>query len=102
VEPAKTLFGKVRTLHSDARIDDRNGFQCCLSGTDGQTRRLPPRISNETNTLTFFVTQIRRTYTGKIGGQNDDLAVTLQLAVSGIRCFYQNPKVGSAVEPCRK
>ena len=44
----------------------------------------------------------RRTYTGKIGGQNDDLAMTLQLAVSGIRCFYQNPKVGSAVEPCRK
>ena len=37
--------------------------------------------------------KVRRTYTGKIGGQNDDLAVTLQLAVSGIRCFYQNPKV---------
>lgn len=37
----------------------------------------------------------RRTFTGKIGGQNDDLAVTLQLAVSGIRCFYQNPKVSS-------
>ena len=41
----------------------------------------------------------RRTYTGKIGGQNDDLAMTLQLAVSGIRCFYQNPKVRSGVEP---
>ena len=37
--------------------------------------------------------KVRRTYTGKIGGQNDDLAMTLQLAVSGIRCFYQNPKV---------
>ena len=37
--------------------------------------------------------KVRRTFTGKIGGQNDDLAITLQLAVSGIRCFYQNPKV---------
>lgn len=42
--------------------------------------------------------KVRRTYTGKIGGQNDDLAVTLQLAVSGIRCFYQNPKVRNHAE----
>lgn len=73
VEPAKTLFGKVRSSRP---------------------------LSNLffTNRLTFYAIQVRRTYTGKIGGQNDDLAVTLQLAVSGIRCFYQNPKVCCSVE----
>lgn len=36
--------------------------------------------------------KVRRTYTGKIGGLNDDLAITLQLAITGLRAFYQNDK----------
>lgn len=32
---------------------------------------------------------MRKTYTGKIGGLNDDLAITMQLAITGLRCFYQ-------------
>ena len=36
--------------------------------------------------------KVRRTYTGKIGGQQDDLAICLQLAITGLRCFYQNQK----------
>ena len=36
--------------------------------------------------------KIRKTYTGKIGGLNDDLAIALQLAITGLRCFYQNEK----------
>tara|TARA_S200000501_G_C20427739_1_gene570891 strand:- start:293 stop:586 length:294 start_codon:yes stop_codon:yes gene_type:complete len=36
--------------------------------------------------------RIRKTYTGKIGGLNDDLAICLQLAITGLRCFYQSSK----------
>lgn len=36
--------------------------------------------------------KVRKTYSGKIGGLNDDLAITLQLAITGLRCFYQNDK----------
>jgi hypothetical protein len=33
--------------------------------------------------------QVKRTYTGKLGGRNDDLVITLQLALAGLRIFYQ-------------
>ena len=33
--------------------------------------------------------KVRRTYTGKLGGLNDDLAITMQLCLTGLRCFYQ-------------
>ena len=57
--------------------------------------------------------KVRKTYTGKLGGQQDDLAIALcvprlqclqhamrsdtlpprrQLAITGIRCFYQSKK----------
>lgn len=34
----------------------------------------------------------RKTYSGKVGGRNDDVVITLQLAITGCRCFYQNEK----------
>ena len=37
----------------------------------------------------FFAPQVRKTYSGKVGGLQDDLAITLQLAITGLRCFYQ-------------
>ena len=39
--------------------------------------------------------RVRKTYSGKIGGQQDDLAITLQLAITGLRCFYQSEKYDS-------
>ena len=36
--------------------------------------------------------QVRKTYTGKIQGEQDDVAIAIQLAITGLRCFYQNPK----------
>lgn len=65
-EPAKTTFGKVI---------QRPGFVAASN-----TRML---------TLERYRAQVRKTYTGKIGGLNDDLAITLQLAITGLRCFYQ-------------
>jgi hypothetical protein len=37
----------------------------------------------------------KRTYSGKVGGRNDDLSIALQLAVAGLRCFYQNERYRS-------
>jgi hypothetical protein len=34
----------------------------------------------------------RKTYSGKTGGQNDDLVISLQMAVAGARCFFTNEK----------
>jgi len=31
-------------------------------------------------------------YSGKVGGRNDDLCITLQLAITGIRTFYQQSR----------
>jgi hypothetical protein len=39
--------------------------------------------------------KVRRTYSGKNGGQNDDLAITLQLAITALRQFYRDPKYDS-------
>ena len=35
---------------------------------------------------------VRKTYTGKLGGMQDDLAITVQLAITATRCFYQEAK----------
>lgn len=34
----------------------------------------------------------RRTYTGKIGGQQDDIVICVQLAIAGLRTFYSSDK----------
>ena len=34
----------------------------------------------------------KKTYSGKVGGRNDDVAIVLQLAITGARAFYQNDK----------
>ena len=34
----------------------------------------------------------KKTYSGKISGRNDDLVIALQLAVTGLRCFYSSDK----------
>jgi len=32
--------------------------------------------------------RVKKTYSGKVGGRNDDLSITLQLALSGSKVFY--------------
>lgn len=35
---------------------------------------------------------VKKTYSGKVGGRNDDVVITMQLAITGIRTFYQSDK----------
>ena len=37
-------------------------------------------------------TQVRKTYTGKLFGKNDDLCIALQLALVGQQTFYSSSK----------
>lgn len=37
----------------------------------------------------------KRTYSGKSGGRNDDCAIVIQLAIAGVRMFYQSAKYAS-------
>ena len=39
--------------------------------------------------------KVRKAYTGKLGGCQDDLAIVFQLAITGLRQFYQSPKYSS-------
>ena len=68
VEPAKTLFGKAR-----------NSF-CLKRGACVSHLLCPP------------TRQVRKTYSGKISGEQDDLAIVLQLAISALRCFYTSAR----------
>jgi hypothetical protein len=36
--------------------------------------------------------QPRKTYTGKLGGQQDDVCIALQLVMTGMRTFFESPK----------
>lgn len=36
--------------------------------------------------------KVKKTYSGKCGGRNDDVAIALQLSVAGIRMFFQSDK----------
>ena len=38
------------------------------------------------------VLAVKKTYSGKVGGRNDDAVITLQLAITGIRTFYQSDR----------
>lgn len=39
--------------------------------------------------------KVRKCYSGKIGGLQDDLAIVIQLCISGLRMFYGSSKYGS-------
>lgn len=39
--------------------------------------------------------KVKKTYSGKIGGRQDDLAITLQLAIIGTRTFYTSDRYAS-------
>jgi len=36
--------------------------------------------------------KVKKTYSGKVGGRNDDIVIAFQLAITGARCFYQSEK----------
>ena len=55
---------------------------------DGERLIAPPSYANSLLTCTLYATQ----YSGKVGGRNDDLIIALQLAITGIRCFYQDAR----------
>ena len=38
---------------------------------------------------------MKKTYSGKVGGRNDDLVISLQLALTGSRVFYQENRYRS-------
>ena len=68
VDPPKTLFAKVRLPPAPSRPP------------------LDPRRSSS---------QPRRTFTGKMGGHNDDVVIALQLAVLSMQIFTRSDKYAS-------
>jgi len=43
-------------------------------------------------TLTFSLSQSRKTYTGKLGGQQDDVVISLQLCMIAMRTFFEDAR----------
>ena len=91
VEPAKTPFGKgtlgFRTPHALAHSTYTYTWR------SGDT--WIPQSQLQRGRLTMFVPvcfAVKKTYSGKVGGRNDDLVIALQLAITGIRTFYQQDR----------
>jgi hypothetical protein len=38
---------------------------------------------------------VKKTYSGKTGGRNDDVVITFQLALAGVRMFYSSSRYAS-------
>ena len=70
-----------RLLYSWSR-PKRRLARCAASLQPDCTRRCQP----------FFPQQVRKTYSGKVGGEQDDACIALQLAVTGLRCFYTSER----------
>ena len=73
VEPSKTPFGK----------STRNGIHSMY-----------PKTFSVSFCSCFLSVAFaaKKTYTGKLGGRNDDIAIVVQLAIAGVRCFYREAK----------
>ena len=56
--------------------------RCTAALQPNRTRRCQPRSPQ----------QVRKTYSGKVGGEQDDACIALQLAVTGLRCFYTSER----------
>ena len=73
VEQAKTTFGKVRSrFHQQGSAWLRNGRVLTTEFVCGW--------------------QVRKTYTGKLYGKQDDLCIAMQLAMIGQQKFFQDSK----------
>lgn len=72
VEPPRTPFGKGKCRPARAAF---------LFG----------RLLSVARRLKRVLT-VKKTYSGKVGGRNDDLVITLQLAIAGIRCESLCPR----------
>ena len=42
-----------------------------------------------------LLSAVKKTYSGKVGGRNDDIAIAFQLALAGCRVFYSSEKYQS-------
>lgn len=79
VEPSKTPFGKS-TAPCSRRIP------IVEPGGPTETDKRIPLFRMST------CLAAKKTYTGKMGGRNDDIAIVTQLAIAGVRCFYTSDK----------
>lgn len=43
----------------------------------------------------FVPLAVKKTYSGKTGGRNDDVVITFQLALAGVRMFYSSSRYAS-------
>ena len=80
------------------RIAFHPKFLSCELGNDIAKRQLKDEISSfcvvtEPPKTTFG--KVRKTYTGKLYGKQDDLVIGLQLGLIGFQKFYQDVKYSS-------
>ena len=74
-EPGRTHFAKV----------------CGRRRTSLASLALPPSTKHAL-THPLQCPQPRKTYTGKVGGQQDDCCIAFQLVIAAIRTFFESPK----------
>ena len=85
----------LREALSQGSISYHPNFFSHSLGVFDAKRRIKDEVSNFsiiTEPPKTHGGKVRKTYTGKLGGQQDDTAIALQLAVCSTRIFFQSPK----------
>lgn len=72
-------------------------FSVSMSSEDAK-RRVGDELRNfsvVTEPGKTHFSKVRKTYTGKLGGLQDDVAIAVQLVIIAIRTFFESPKYAS-------
>jgi hypothetical protein len=80
------------------RIHYNSQFFSISLGADGAKKRIGNELRNFsviTEASKSHFARSRKTYTGKIGGQQDDVVIAVQLALVAIRTFFESSKYAS-------
>ena len=85
-----TRVGDAQLLRSRRSEQDAVRQRCARSAA----QRHISQCQLQACKLTMFVSSftVKKTYSGKVGGRQDDLIITLQLALIGSRVFYTEPR----------
>jgi hypothetical protein len=77
-------------------------FSTEFFSTTASVREIKQQLEDEMRNFSVLVEasktpfgKVKKTYSGKVGGRNDDLIITLQLALSGSKVFYESAKYAS-------
>lgn len=97
-ERKEAMCLQLREALSVGKLSFADGFFCNTASVAEVQKTLDGELRNFSVIVEAAKTpfgKVKKTYSGKIGGRNDDLVIALQLAMSGTRVFYESDRYKS-------